>query len=206
MFFVFRLTYFKLSDTTHSGVQHRAKATVGSLKTKKHWATIAIGADLSASIGGRTNQTARATTTQLLCRSDLYLYIYLICKIGLPSCGECSWDVPARRSETRCDHTKWCARPRLCVPMVRQGPSRHLPSPNHDLRCCSRHRRGHRWPPQSPHSATPCPQPRLRSWRSKMLRTKGPTKEPLADMSKWSAVSLLPFSRCMPTIRGAVQR
>ena len=141
MFFVFRLTYFKLSDTTHSGVQHRAKATVGSLKTKKHWATIAIGADLSASIGGRTNQTARATTTQLLCRSDLYLYIYLICKTGWPSYGKCSWDVPARRSETRCDHTKWCARPRLCVPMVHQGPSRHLPSPNHDLRCYTlRHR------------------------------------------------------------------
>ena len=183
MFFVFRLTYFKLSDTTHSGVQHRAKATVGSLKTKKHWATIAIGADLSASIGGRTNQTARATTTQLLCRSDLYLYIYLICKIGWPSCGECLWDVPARRSETRCDHTKWCARPRLCVPRGRQGPSRHLPSPNHDLRCCSRHRRERRSPPQSPHSETSCLQPRPRSWRSKMLHTKGPTEEPLADMS-----------------------
>lgn len=182
MFFVFRLTYFKLSDTTHSGVQHRAKATVGSLKTKKHWATIAIGADLSASIGGRTNQTARATTTQLLCRSDLYLYIYLICKIGWPSCGECSWDVPARRSETRCDHTKWCARLMQCVPRELRGSYPCPRGPIHALHCCSRHRlspRGY----SLQYTSRPTPQRGGRS-QSRALH-RGAVSALWVSMSQW---------------------
>ena len=70
--FSFLLVFQIIPDDTYSGMRLRSAPIFVEPDNEKEWATIAIGADLSASIGGRTNQTARATTTQLLCRSDLY--------------------------------------------------------------------------------------------------------------------------------------
>ena len=138
MFFVF----FEGDSKIYRHQPQRWKGTVGchggGNLFGKNIATIAIGADLSASIGGRTNQTARATTTQLLCRSDLYQQIYLICKIEWLSCEGNLSGAPVRRSETRCDHTQWYARLWQYVPRGEQWPYLCPRGPNLALRCCSR--------------------------------------------------------------------